>query len=301
MSINSNEDVYLNVLRDVLENGESTDDRTGVGTISLFGRTVRYDLSKGFPLLTTKEMKFKSVVSELLWFIEGSGDERRLAEIRYGKPREELVGKRTIWSDNAEAPYWKPKAKFEGDLGRVYGVNWRGWKSTVISGDDCGMHIGYHSTDQLKNLIEGIKKDPNGRRHILTAWNPGELSQMALPPCHVLTQYSVKNGKLSCLLYQRSVDTLLGKPYNVASYALFTMMIAQVCSFEVGDLIVSMGDVHIYKNHIEQVKEQLSREPLESPTVEINPGIKNIDDFTMESFTLMNYKYHPPIKAPMAV
>ena len=199
---------YLDSLKYVLDNGQVRDDRTGTGTIGVFGMQQRYDLSKGFPAVTTKRLAFKACLSELLWFIEGSGDERRLREILHGSRDSE---KTTIWTANAEADYWKPKAKFEGDLGRVYGVQWR----------DFG------GVDQLTSLIEGIRKDPYGRRHILTAWNPAELDQMALPPCHCFAQFYVANGKLSCQMYQRSCDMFLGVPFNIASYSLLTHMIAQ--------------------------------------------------------------------------
>ena len=273
---------YLNDLHYILDNGVVGEDRTGTGTVSVFGMQTRYDLTKGFPAVTTKKLAWKSVVSELLWFIEGSGDERRLAEILHGTRD---ASKQTIWSGNASASYWTPKAKFEGDLGRVYGVQWR----------DFG------GVDQLIELVEGIKKDPYGRRHILTAWNPGELDQMALPPCHCFAQFYVRNGKLSCQMYQRSSDFFLGVPFNIASYALFTHMIAKVCGLGVGDFVHTHGDAHIYNNHIEQVKEQLSRTPLELPDLWLNPDITDITKFTMADIALLDYKSHDAIKAPMAV
>jgi len=273
---------YLNDLQYILDNGVVGEDRTGTGTVSVFGMQTRYDLTKGFPAVTTKKLAWKSVVSELLWFIEGSGDERRLAEILHGTRD---ASKQTIWSGNASASYWTPKAKFEGDLGRVYGVQWR----------DFG------GVDQLTELVEGIKKDPYGRRHILTAWNPGELDQMALPPCHCFAQFYVRNGKLSCQMYQRSSDFFLGVPFNIASYALFTHMIAKVCGLGVGDFVHTHGDAHIYNNHIEQVKEQLSRTPLELPDLWLNPDITDITKFTMADIALLDYKSHDAIKAPMAV
>jgi thymidylate synthase len=273
---------YHDLLEDILNNGEVKDDRTGVGTISVFGRQLRFDLTAGFPAVTTKKLAWKSVVSELLWFIEGSGDERRLAEILYGSRD---IERSTIWTGNAQAAYWKPKARYDGDLGRVYGVQWRDWRGV----------------DQLSSLIEGIKKDPNGRRHILTAWNVDELDQMALPPCHVLAQFYVSNGKLSCHMYQRSVDVFLGLPFNIASYALLTHMIAQVCDLKVGELIISTGDTHIYSNHVEQVKEQLSREEYPLPLLFLNPDIKNIDKFSMDDILLFDYQSHGTIKADMAV
>jgi thymidylate synthase len=287
---------YLELLQDILDNGEIKDDRTGIGTISVFGRHLRFDLRRGFPSVTTKKLAWKACVGELLWFIEGSGDERRLAEITHGG-----TGAVTIWTPNAHAPYWKSKAKFDGDLGRVYGVQWRKWNSNTIrwinSSESEPVYI-----DQLANLIEGLKKDPNGRRHILTAWNPGELDQMALPPCHVLCQFYVnKNKELSCHMYQRSVDVFLGLPFNISSYALLTHLIAQVCNLGVGELVISTGDTHIYTNHVEQVKEQLSREPLSLPVLKLNKDIKTIEEFTMNDIELIDYKCHTAIKADMAV
>jgi len=273
---------YLDALEFVLENGEVRDDRTGVGTIGVFGMQQRYDLSKGFPAVTTKRLAFKACLGELLWFLEGSGDERRLAEITHGDPE----GKTTIWTPNALAPYWIPKAKYQGDLGRVYGVQWRD----------------FNGTDQLMTLIEGIKKDPYGRRHIITAWNPAELDQMALPPCHCFAQFYVsRDNKLSCQMYQRSCDMFLGVPFNIASYSLLTHIVAQVCGLGVGEFVHTLGDAHIYSDHVAQVKEQLSREPLPLPTLWINPDVQDIDKFTMEDFRLDGYNYHPPIKANMAV
>lgn len=300
---------YLNALSQVLNDGEVRDDRTGVGTISLFGLQQRYDLRQGFPAVTTKRLAWKACVGELLWFIEGSGDERRLAEITHGT-REGPV---TIWTPNAQAPYWKPRAQYEGDLGRVYGVQWRKWRTPVVHKaetfrDDFGTVYNRHGslhikeTDQLKNLIAGLKQDPFGRRHILTAWNPGELDEMALPPCHAFAQFYVnKNHELSCQMYQRSCDMFLGVPFNIASYSLFTHMIAQVCGFGVGEFIHTLGDAHIYLNHVEQVKEQLSRETLPLPQLWLNPDIKSIDKFTMEDVKLVGYESHGPIKAEMAV
>ena len=274
--------IYLDALHHVLNHGTVREDRTGVGTIGVFGMQQRYDLSKGFPAVTTKKLAFKACLGELLWFIEGSSDERRLAEITHGT-REGVV---TIWTPNALAPYWKPKAKFEGDLGRVYGVQWR----------DFG------GVDQLLGLIDGIRNDPFGRRHILTAWNPGQLDQMALPPCHCFAQFYVSaDGKLSCQMYQRSCDMFLGVPFNIASYSLLTHMIAQVCGLEAGEFVHVLGDAHIYLNHVEQVKEQLGREPLPLPTLWINPEVTNILDFKMADFRLENYQSHGAIRADMAV
>ena len=296
---------YHDLLTDILENGESKDDRTGVGTISVFGRQLRFDLREGFPAVTTKKLAWKACVGELLWFIEGSSDERRLAEITHGDPE----GKVTIWTPNALAPYWKHKAQFEGDLGRVYGVQWRHWNKYRVEKDMGPAHKGGTrlavdniEVDQLANLIEGLKSDPNGRRHILSAWNVSELDQMALPPCHVMSQFYVnKKKELSCHMYQRSVDVFLGLPFNIASYALLTHLIAQVCDLKVGELIISTGDTHIYTNHIEQVKEQLSRESYPNPTLSLNKEIKDIDKFTISDIVLTDYKSHGTIKAEMAV
>lgn len=553
--VNKNEQAYLDLLRDVLVNGDRKEDRTGVGTISVFGRMIRFDLSTGFPLLTTKQVAWKGVVSELLWFLEGSGDERRLAEIRFNSDRECLEDKSTIWTENSTAPYWVNRSAYSGDLGPIYGVMWRKWpvsngeiclidkrefvkeepffpsdfmkkiacetipsdldglefessdgelwrvvgkkddkgkkNSTLllrhkdgtellvsrpnlkmkefnhpylpsVRGVGClGRRIPkqnmrpYHyraynmwnamlarcydpthpeypaygavgvtvspkwkcfetfikslpnvplfhkwvqnrsdeiisldkdyfgsksysektcifldqrtnasfgrpciddknrlyssigsvarffnasdSTvqanlekgswtdtitgtvvrpfippegklvrpkkfvDQIEELIKELKTNPNSRRHILVAWNPGEVSLMALPPCHIEAQFVVSDGRLSCLLNMRSVDLGLGLPFNIASYALLTKMIAQVCSLDVGELVVSTGDTHIYLNHLDLVETVLSRDPHSPPTVTLDPNVTEIEDFTMESFTLMNYKYHPPIKAPMAV
>jgi len=300
---------YLNALQQVLEQGTTRDDRTGTGTISLFGMQQRYNLADGFPAVTTKKLAWKSVVSELLWFIEGSGDEKRLREILYGSRDSE---KSTIWTANATAPYWAPKAKFKGDLGRVYGVQWRKWRTPVehkaeTYKDDCGSwyqrdgYVHFKETDQLKDLIAGIKKDPHGRRHILSAWNPGELDAMALPPCHTLAQFYVADGRLSCQMYQRSCDMFLGVPFNIASYSLLTAMIAQVCGLAVGEFVHVLGDAHIYLNHVEQVKEQLTREPLPAATLWLNPDVTEIDKFTMSDIRLDDYTHHDPIQAEMAV
>jgi len=279
---------YHDLLQDILDNGEEKNDRTNVGTRSVFGRHLRFDLRRGFPAITTKKLAWKAVVGELLWFIEGSNDERRLSEITHGT-RDGTV---TIWTPNAMAPYWKNKAKFEGDVGRIYGVQWRKWRRPFMDSN----------IDQLANLIEGLKLDPNGRRHIITAWNPGELDKMVLPPCHMMAQFHVNNKKeLSCHMYQRSVDVFLGLPFNIASYALLTHMIAQVCDYTVGDLVISTGDTHIYLNHIEQVKQQLDRTEFALPVLNLNREIKDIDKFTINDIQLLNYTSHGPIKAEMAV
>ena len=274
---------YLKSLKFVLENGSVREDRTGTGTIGVFGMQQRYDLTLGFPAVTTKKLAFRACLSELLWFLEGSNDERRLCEILHGTRD---TSKRTIWTDNATSDYWQPKARYSGDLGRVYGVQWR----------DFG------GVDQVIELVNNIKKDPYGRRHILTAWNPGQLNQMALPPCHCFAQFYVSaDGKLSCQMYQRSCDMVLGVPFNIASYSLLTHMIAQVCGLEAGEFVHVLGDAHIYLNHVEQVKEQLAREPLPLPTLWINPDVQDILTFTMEDFRLDGYTSYASIKAPMAV
>lgn len=291
---------YLDVLKDILETGDHRPDRTGVGTISKFGVQMRFDLTAGFPAVTTKQLAWKAVTSELLWFIEGSHDEGRLREILYGDREAKTdkgIYKKTIWSDNANAPYWKPKARFNGDLGRVYGVQWRSWRAPVFGVN----RMAVRHVDQLQELINGLKKDPYGRRHIISAWNPGEIDQMALPPCHMMAQFYVSNNKISCHMYQRSADFFLGVPFNIASYALFTHMIALACGMEAGELIISFGDAHIYENHVEQVKEQLSRIPLELPTLKLNQNVEGITTFKMNDIELVNYQCHPPIKAPMAV
>jgi len=268
----------------------------------------RYDLTESFPAVTTKKLAWRACVGELLWMIEGSGDERRLAEITHND-REGAV---TIWTPNALAPYWKPRAKFEGDLGRVYGVQWRHWRTPVEHKamsfkDDFGTtynrqsSIHFKEVDQLLNLINGIQQDPHGRRHILSAWNPGELDAMALPPCHVLAQFYVSNGRLSCQMYQRSCDMFLGVPFNIASYSLLTAMIAQVCGLAVGEFVHVLGDAHIYLNHVEQVKKQLTREPLPAPTLWLDPDITDITGFTMQDIRLDGYTSHGAIQAEMAV
>jgi thymidylate synthase len=290
------EQEYLNALKHILENGDQRPDRTGTGTKSIFGLQMRFDLNEGFPAITTKKLAWKAVVSELLWFIEGSGDEGRLREILHG---ERYTDKKTIWSDNAQAPYWVEKRlqRHPADLGRVYGVQWRRWRKPLIRINK----VVLQNHDQLLELIAGIKEDPYSRRHIITAWNPGEIELMALPPCHMMAQFYVNNGKLSCQMYQRSADMFLGVPFNIASYALFTHMIAQACNLEVGDLIITIGDAHIYNNHVEQVKEQLKREPLPLPTLKLNPEIGVITDFEMSDIELIGYTSHDAIKAPMAV
>lgn len=290
------EQVYLDALKTILENGEDRPDRTGTGTRSIFGLQMRFDLTEGFPAVTTKKLAWRAVVSELLWFIEGSGDENRLKEILHG---ERYSDKKTIWSDNAQAAYWVKKRlqRHPGDLGRVYGVQWRRWRRPLIKGNK----VVLQNHDQLLDLIAGIKDDPYSRRHIISAWNPGELEMMALPPCHMMAQFYVSNGKLSCQMYQRSADMFLGIPFNIASYALFTHMIAQVCNLEVSDLIITIGDAHIYNNHFDQVTEQIKRDPLPLPVLKLNPEISVITEFEMEDIALEGYESHEAINAPMAV
>lgn len=289
-------DEYHRVLKEVLETGEPRPDRTGVGTISKFGMQMRFDLTEGFPAVTTKKLAWRSVVSELLWFIEGSGDENRLKEILYG---DRNVDKKTIWTDNANADYWieKRMKRHAGDLGRIYGVQWRKWRKPIVRINK----VILQNHDQLLELIDGIQQEPYSRRHILTAWNPGEMDLMALPPCHMFCQFYVSNGKLSCQVYMRSADLFLGVPFNIASYALFTHMIAQVCQLEVGELILSLGDAHIYTNHVDQVKEQLSRKPFPLPRLELNDEVDRITDFIMTDIELVGYESHGTIKAEMAV
>lgn len=290
------ETAYLNLLKEILENGDDRPDRTGVGTKSIFGAQMRFDLTQGFPAVTTKKLAWKAVVSELLWFIEGSGDELRLKEILHG---ERYTDKTTIWTDNAKASYWTQKKlqRHPGDLGRIYGVQWRRWRKPLVRINK----VVLQNHDQLLELIAGIKEDPYGRRHIISAWNPGELEFMALPPCHIMSQFYVNNGKLSCHMYQRSMDVPLGGPFNIASYAVFTHMIAQVCNLEVGELIISIGDAHIYQNQIDGVKEQLTRKPLPLAKLELTPEVDRITDFTMEDIKLVDYVCHDTIKFPFSV
>lgn len=272
---------YNNLLKKVLEEGADRETRNGK-TRALFGLQMRFNMADGFPAVTTKKLAFKAVKSELLWFIEGSNDDNRLKELNSSE--------RTIWTDNAEAPYWAPKAKFPGDLGRVYGVQWRKWQGPN------GKVV-----DQIAEVIEKIKTDPTNRRLIVSAWNPGELDQMALPPCHMFFQFFVADGKLSLLMHQRSCDMFLGVPFNIASYSLLLAMVAQVTNLVPHEFVHSLGDAHIYHDHLDAVKEQLSREPLALCSLKLNPSVKNINDFKMEDIELENYQSHPPIKAKMAV
>jgi thymidylate synthase len=261
---------YLDALRYVMENGQDGDNRTGIWTRKVFGYQMRFDLSQGFPLVTTKKMFLRGVIYELLWLISGETNIKYLVDHNVH-----------IWDEWADE---------NGDLGPVYGHQWRSWNSA--SGK---------AVDQLSQVIETIKKNPDSRRMLVTAWNPSEVDQMALPPCHCLFQFYVVDGKLSCQLYQRSADTFLGVPFNIASYALLTMMIAQVCGLQPGDFVHTTGDTHLYLNHMDQVREQLSRTPRALPRMHLNPDVKSIFDFKYEDFTLEGYDPWPAIKAPVAV
>ena len=261
---------YLDLLQKIMDTGVVKHDRTGVGTKSIFGHQMRFDLSEGFPLLTTKKVHLKSIIYELLWFISGDTNVRRLQEHNV-----------TIWDEWADE---------NGELGPVYGHQWRSWPAPD------GRTI-----DQLSDVVRTIRENPDSRRMIVTAWNPGEIDRMALPPCHCLFQFYVAEGKLSCQLYQRSADTFLGVPFNIASYALLTMMIAQCCGLVPGEFIHTTGDTHIYLNHFDQVREQLSREPRRLPVMRLNPEVKSVFDFRYGDFALEGYDPYPAIKAPVAV
>lgn len=271
---------YLNALKHCYQNGIDVTSRAGKVRKS-FGYQMRFDLKKGFPALTTKKLAWRSVTSELLWFLEGSNDERRLAEILYEDKRENLKDKTTIWTQNANSDYWKKNAKFEGDVGRIYGVQWRD----------------FNGVDQIKNLITGIKDNPHGRRHILSAWNPAEIHLMSLPACHSFSQFFIVDKKLSCQLYQRSCDMFLGVPFNIASYSLLTHMISRECDLGVGEFVHTLGDFHIYHEHFDQVNMQLQREPRKLP--ELKFLTKNIFDYKINDFELIDYDPHPVIKAKM--
>jgi len=284
---------YLNLLNYILENGEEKDDRTNTGTISSFGHQIEFDLEKGFPAVTTKSLAWKGVVSELLWFLEGSDDERRLAEIRFSKSRSDLKNLEkfsTIWTDNAEnqgKELGYENTEITKKLGPVYGVQWRDW----------------NGKDQINDLLTNLKNNPDSRRHILSAWNVGELDKMALPPCHVMSQFYIHKKYISCHMYQRSADMFLGVPFNIASYALLLSIIAKILCLTPKRFIHSFGDAHIYKNSIEQVKEQISRNPKPLPQL-IMPELESLDDLksmSVDDFKLKNYNPHPPIKAKMAI
>lgn len=261
---------YQDLMKRVLDEGTEKADRTGTGTKSVFGHQMRFDLSEGFPLVTTKKLHLKSIIHELLWFLKGE------TNIAYLKEHDVKI--------------WDAWADKDGNLGPVYGSQWRSWKGADGK-----------TTDQISQLIDQIKKNPDSRRLIVSAWNVGEIPNMALPPCHAFFQFYVANEKLSCQLYQRSADIFLGVPFNIASYALLTMMIAQVCNLKVGDFVHTLGDAHLYTNHFDQAKEQLSRKPFPLPTMTINPSVKNIFEFAFEDFKLENYQAHPHIKGAVAV
>jgi thymidylate synthase len=283
---------YLNALQYILETGEDVSDRTGVGTRTVFGYQMRFDLRKEFPAVTTKRLAWRAVVGELLWFLEGSTDERRLAEITFEADRTEVLEKKTIWTANADAQGVALGYRNDDlykELGPVYGSQWRDFNGEGF--------------DQIRYIIRQLTTEPDSRRIILSAWNPNQLEDMALPPCHTLSQFKVINGKLSCQLYQRSADMFLGVPFNIASYSLLTHMLAQICGLEVGEFVWTGGDCHIYNNHIEQVKQQLERKPMQGPTLEM-PEFENIAELletTTSDYKLIDYNPMDSIKAPMAV
>src|SRR5690606_17733429 len=264
------ESQYLDLMRHVLEHGHRKTDRTGTGTLSVFGWQMRFDLRERFPLLTTKKLHLKSIIYELLWFLRGDTNVRWLQERGV-----------TIWDEWADA---------DGELGPVYGHQWRHWPGR--NGEE---------VDQIAKLVESLRRNPDSRRHIVTAWNPADVDRMALPPCHALFQFYVADGRLSCQLYQRSADIFLGVPFNIASYALLTLMLAQVCDLEPGDFVHSFGDAHLYLNHVDQAREQLSRDPRPFPRMRLNPEVRNLLDFRYEDFSLEDYDPHPAIRAPIAV
>lgn len=261
---------YLDLLEHILANGARKEDRTGTGTLSIFGHQMRFDLAQGFPAVTTKKLHFRSIFHELLWFISGD------TNIRY-------------LQDNGVS-IWNEWADENGDLGPVYGKQWRRWETA-----------GGGTVDQLRDVIEAIRTKPYSRRHIVSSWNPGEVDRMALPPCHLLFQFYVADGKLSCQLYQRSADVFLGVPFNIASYALLTLMVAQVTDLEPGELVHTFGDAHLYLNHLDQARTQLEREPYPPPEIRLNPEVKSIFDFRFDDIELVGYQCHPAIKAPVAV
>ena len=273
---------YLEALKYCFENGIDVNSRAGK-VRKAFGYQMRFNLNEGFPAVTTKKLAWKAVTSELLWFLEGSNDERRLAEILYNDKKENLEDKKTIWTQNANSDYWKKNANFEGDVGRIYGVQWRD----------------FNGIDQIKNLLISLKENPHGRRHILTAWNPPELNLMSLPACHAFSQFFVSNGKLSCQLYQRSCDMFLGVPFNIASYSLLIHILAIECDLKVGEFIHTLGDYHIYHEHFKQVKIQLKRKTKKLPILKIKP--KKIFSYSIDDFELKKYFPHASIKAKMNV
>jgi thymidylate synthase len=294
---------YLDILKEIKENGVDREGRNG-WTRGVFGRQMRFKMEDGFPAVTTKKLAFKMVVGELLWFIEGSGDENRLREIM-GPKADGSERDWTIWTDNASADYWYPNARFDGDCGRIYGVQWRSWRSPAYPefGRDEPREV-----DQLKEVIERIKEKPGDRRHVVSAWNPGEIDLMALPPCHMMFQFFVsppasenERGKLSLMMIQRSCDMFLGVPFNIASYALLLHMIARATELEPDEFIHILNDAHIYHDHFDAVNTQLQREPLTLPTLWINPEKTDIDSFTIDDFELENYEHHGKIEANMAV
>ena len=284
---------YLDLLQFILENGDKKEDRTNTGTISSFGHQLAFDLEDGFPAVTTKSLAWKGVVSELLWFLEGSDDERRLAEIRFGKDRSELIDLSkysTIWTDNADnqgKQLGYENTEYKKNLGPVYGVQWRNWGGI----------------DQIANLLENLHKNPDGRRHILSAWNVGDIEKMALPPCHVMSQFYVNNGTISCHMYQRSADMFLGVPFNIASYALLLCIFGKILNLRPKRFVHSFGDAHIYMNSVDQVKEQLSRTPMKPPELSIPEidSLSDISNYEIDDFKLLNYEHHPAIKAKMAI
>ncbi len=289
---------YNDVLERIMKEGVDRKGRNAV-TRALFAIQMRFNLEDGFPAVTTKKLAFKAVKSELLWFLEGSNDDNRLKELNGSE--------RTIWTDNAQAPFWKPKAKFDGDLGRIYGVQWRKWRKPVFVpahavgrewADDAWQ---VEEVDQIANVIEKLRSDPNDRRLVVTAWNPGEINQMALPPCHMIFQFFAANGKLSLHMTQRSCDMFLGVPFNIASYALLLSMVAQVVNMKPHECVLTLNDAHIYHPHFDAVKEQLAREPFPLPKLWLDPTVKELEDFKMDSIKLENYQSHPAIPAQMIV
>lgn len=314
MTVNNADKHYLELAQHILDKGTRKDDRTGTGTVSSFGHQLRFDLAKGFPLLTTKRVPFRVVAEELLWFVSGSTDVGELIRKDVG-----------IWNADAYRDYLEEMAEdraenpqtygefiadireseYGYDLGPIYGSQWRSWtthESEEGVYEENGFdYADFDVVDQLAEVIESIRKNPDSRRHIVSAWNVGELDGMVLPPCHIMFQFYVADGKLSCHMYQRSADVFLGLPFNIASYALLTHMVAQVTGLDVGDLVISIGDAHIYRNHVDQVREQMARKSRALPTIRLDESITDIDDFTIDSFEVIGYDPHPTIKAPLSV